>query len=74
MENYKLRESEEVMKNDLVLEKREAITINLKDELIHFALKLETLNDTVYKNLELITLVMSRQKELEELIMLQDPN
>ena len=62
------------MKGDLVLEKGETLKGKIENELAPFAIKLDILNATVYENIELITFIMGRQKQLQEKLLLQDQN
>ena len=62
------------MKDDLALVKGEILEGNFENALAPFAIKLDILNATVYKNIEVITFIMSRHKELEEKLLLQDSN
>jgi len=76
IENSELRQSDDFVNDELVLEKGETLEGKFENELVPFAIKLDILNATVYKNIELMKFIMSRQKELEEklLLLLQDPN
>ena len=62
------------MKDDLALVKGEILEEKFENELAPFAIKLDILNATVYKNIEVITFIMSRQKEIEDKWSLQDQN
>ena len=67
-------QNDDFMKGDLVLEKGETLKGKIENELAPFAIKLDILNATVYENIELITFIMGRQKQLQEKLLLQDQN
>jgi len=65
-------QNDDFIKDDLVLVKGKTLEGKFESELAPFAIKLDILNATVYKNIEVITFIMSRQKELEDKWLLQD--